>query len=104
MAAQVLYPRNDLMIDDKAGRVYRIMEVYVPSTDNNHELEVGERGIETCVQISGPGTLAFTVPAGTGTSPIDSGDDSRRVEIDTTSVAGLYRVCVVHVGRNAAAL
>lgn len=105
MGVQVLYPISEKTVDNRDGKHIRILEVYVPDTTADHEVECGEPGITGAAQIAGPGTLTFTAPAGTtttgGLSSRGSQDESTRVEIDTTSVKGLYTIVVIHEGRGA---
>lgn len=104
MAAQVVFPQNDQGFDDRAGVYLRVFNVEIPTSGENHEIELGERGLDSAVQLSGPGTLTLTSPSGTSqTGGIDSGDQTKRVTANG-SVKGLYKVAVEHTGRNPAAL
>ena len=65
MAAQAVFPKNDHVTEDKAGRIFRTFEVHLPTASEAHECLLGERGIANAAQISGPGTITFTAPSGT---------------------------------------
>lgn len=88
-----------------------MFDIHIPTASEAHQCLTGENGLDGAGQISGPGTITFTVPTGTSTTAGTSivvgnktdTDQNHRVTMNADTV-GDYKVVVSYKGRNAAAL